>query len=185
MKQKIASIYENIYNQELTWKYNLDGKITSRSRMLIAIITAYFIILTTIFFLGPSEELSTEISQTNLIFAVICFIIGIIVLILCGIFYKSFFRRKLNYLVMPTVEIRMFHFYLHKNHLINTKIEDDLYDYLVDSYQLCAYTNAGINRKREKFLILFDNISIVCFVLLIIMYIYTKKLGYSIDWIFD
>ena len=85
---------------------------------------------------------------------------------------------------MPTVEIRMFHFYIHENNLCKTSSEEDLYDYLNDTYQFCAYSNAHINSKRESFLIALDNIAVIEFVLLLITYILMIQNGYSINWIF-
>lgn len=183
MDEKIVSIYENIYNKELDWKNSLDDKFASRLTLLIAIITATFIIFTTIFF--PDKD-DSEILRGNLqflckLFSIIC--MGLLLCLLYS-FHKCFFRIKLNYKVMPTTSIRIFHFYIHKNNLCGTKDEEDLYNYLNDSYQFCAFTNADINSKRERALIVFDNVVSLSFVFLMILYILMVRSGYSIDWIF-
>lgn len=182
LKKEIISIYENIYNQELICRNNLDNKFTSRLTIMITLITAYFIIFTTLFF-AKNEELTYN---TNMSFLceILCIIIMILIILLCVSFYGCFYRRKKNYRVMPTVDIRMFHFYIHRNKLLGKQEEQDLYDYLNDSYQFCAYINAGINSKRERALIIFDNVTSICFILLIITYIIMKYSGYSINWIF-
>lgn len=184
MKKEIVSIYENIYNQELNWKNNLDNKFTSRLTLMITLITATFIIFTTIFF--PKENNKVIASSDN-IFLGYKTLSLITVMLAIGIFlsfYRCFFRIKLNYKVMPTLDIRIFHFYIHSNNLLGTTDEDDLYNYLNDSYQFCAYTNAAINIKREKALLIFDNLSSITFIILIIMYILMVNCGYSISWIF-
>lgn len=183
MKKEIVSIYENIYNQELVWKNNLDNKFASRLTLLITLITATFIIFTTVFF--PNSENSIVVDSNATLW---CQILNITTMILTlfffASFYRCFFRKKLNYKVMPTDEIRMFHFYIHRNNLCGTPDEEDLYNYLNDSYQFCANVNATINTKREKALILFDNLASILFIILIITYIFMVKSGYSINWIF-
>lgn len=183
MKNEIVSIYENIYNQELNWKSTLDNKFASRLTLLLTLTTATVVIFTTIFFPGNNKNVISSaavitayklISAVTLVLVIFAFIA----------FYNCFFRMKLNYRVMPTVDIRMFHFYIHRNNLLGTSEENDLYDYLNDSYQFCAYNNAEINGKREKALIKFDNLSSVSFIILIIMYIFMISSGYSISWIF-
>lgn len=184
MDEKIVSIYENIYNQEIEWKNSLDNKFSSRLTILVAITTATFIIFTTIFFSNFSESQVIK----NTILQIFCMVFSILSVIFwtvqCCFFYQCFFRVKKNYKVMPTVDIRMFHFYIHKNNLCGQKEEKELYNYLNDSYQLCAYTNAKINSKRERALIIFDNITSVSFLLLIATYILMTFSGYSISWIF-
>lgn len=183
MDERIVSIYENIYNNELDWKNSLDNKFSSRLTLLITIITATFIIFTTIFF--PDSSYSPNLQKiTQLGCAALSLSSVGLSLFLVIYFYKVFFRAKMNYRLMPTAEIRMFHFYIHKNNLCDTKEEDDLYNYLNDSYQFCSYMNADTNRKREQALIVFDNIAAVSFVLLIATYILMVRFGYSIDWIF-
>ena len=184
MDQKIVSIYENIYNKELDWKNNLDNKFSSRLTILVTITTATFIIFSTIFFSQYSEAQVIE----NITLQVFCKVISALSIVLwiiqCCFFYQCFFRIKKNYKVMPTVDIRMFHFYIHKNNLLGSKDENDLYNYLNDSYQFCAYTNANINSRRERALIFFDNITSISFLSLIISYILMILSGYSISWIF-
>lgn len=183
MNEKIMTIYENIYNKELDWKNSLDGKFASRLTLLITIITATFVIFTTIFL---PDSTNSEILQKNehlwcKVLSLTC--VGLSLCLFYS-FYRVFFRIKMNYKLMPTAEIRMFHFYIHKNDLCGTKEEKDLYNYLNDSYQFCAYTNAKINKKREQALIIFDNVASISFVLLIITYVLMVRSGYSIDWIF-
>lgn len=180
MKEKIVKIYENIYNRELEWKNSLDNKFSSRLTIFITITTATFIVFTTVFF---TENVCEEQYIELLIMILSC--ISMCFWIFQGIFfYMSFFRFKKNYKVMPTVEIRMFHFYIHRNNLCGKQSEEDLYDYLNDSYQFCAFSNACINSKRESSLIKLDNISVVEFVLLITIYILMRRTGYCINWIF-
>lgn len=184
MNEKIVSIYENIYNKELEWKNSLDDKFYSRLLMLISITTATFVILTTVFFSNSNQ---VEFKKIHFMIGV-CIILSSISFILwigmCVFFYKCFFRMKKSYKVMPTVDIRMFHFYVQKNNLCGTKDEEDLYNYLNDSYQVCAFTNASINSKREHLLIVFDNIAVISFIILIGTYILMVQSGYSIGWIF-
>lgn len=183
MKKEIVSIYENIYNQELNLKNNLESKFGSRLTILIALITASFIIFTTLFF---PDEINIAVLPSNLSsLSKILSVINILhTVFICLSFYKTFFRWKMNYMVMPTAEIRMFHFYIHRNNLCGTNDEEDLYNYLNDSYQFCAYANAEINSKREHFLIIFDNLASISFILLIVNYIIMMQCGYSINWIF-
>lgn len=183
MKKEIVSIYENIYNQELNWKQTLDNKFSSRLTLMITLITASFVVFTTIFF--PNFE-NLQVKCSNMVLCCKVLSVTTIVMSVCIFlsFHACFFRNKLNYRVMPTVDIRIFHFYIHRNNLLGTDDEEDLYDYLNDSYQFCAYTNAAINVKREKALIFFDIMSSFSFVLLIITYILMVKSGYSVNWIF-
>ena len=184
MKKEIVSIYENIYNQELNCKANLDNKFASRLTILMALVTASFVIFKTLFF--PEESTAVTVGSNNITFWCKIFNLVEIMIVACIAFsfYRCFFRIKLNYKVMPTVDIRIFHFYIHSNNLVGTTDEDDLYNYLNDSYQFCAYTNAGINIKREKALLTFDNLSSITFFILIIVYILMVDCGYSIKWIF-
>ncbi|MBO5360073.1 MAG: hypothetical protein J6B25_04435 [Clostridia bacterium] len=183
MNEKIVSIYENIYNNELDWKRSLDDKFSSRLTLLVAITTASFVIFTTVFF-PDSDNLECIQYNKQILCKILSLLSVTLLLCLCCSFYKCFFRAKKNYKVMPTVDIRMFHFYIHKNNLCGTKDEQDLYNYLNDSYQFCAYTNANINSKRESALIIFDNIASISFVLLIVTYVLMVRFGYSISWIF-
>lgn len=188
MKDKISSIYENIYNQELNNRSQLDGKFTSRFTFLVTIITASSIIISSIL---EKPELITnkyhiEIHKDIFIIFIVsmCLILVILLINILISFYKTFFRYKQNYSVMPTAEIRLFHIYIYNKHLINTYDEKDLYSYLIDSYQNCAYHNAEINFNREKALVRFDNCACLSFILLIILYLCLKGCNYSINWIF-
>lgn len=183
MRREIVLIYENIYNQELNMKNNLDNKFASRLTIVVALTTATFLIFSTLFFPNVVNA-ATPTSMLSQVSKVLSILSILHIVLIYFSFYKSFFRWKLNYMVMPTVDIRLFHFYIHRNHLLGTKDEDDLYDYLNDSYQFCAYTNASINSKREHALILFDNLVSYSFVLLIVTYIMMMLCGYSINWIF-
>lgn len=188
MTDKIASIYQNIYNQELKNRSDLDNKFASRFTFLITIFTASSIILSEIL------DIAKNISWNNLnytseeIFLIILLLISTLLFILIFImfisFYKAFFRNKQNYLVMPTMEINMFHIYICKNYLYNTCEEKDLYNYMVNSYQYCSLNNAKINSSREKALIAFDNSAWIAFANLIMLYVYLRFIGYSIKWIF-
>lgn len=183
MNRDIVSIYENIYNQELFCRNGLDNKFTSRLTLMLTLITAHFIIFTTLFFPNTTDDL--VLNESLIIFPkILCLVILGLIIPLYMSFYRCFYRMKKNYYVMPTVEIRMFHFYIHKNNLCGTEVEQDLYNYLNDSYQNCAFKNAQTNGKREKALIIFDNIASICFILLIITYVVMKQAGYSINWIF-
>lgn len=183
MNKEIVSIYENIYNQELLCRNNLDNKFTSRLTLMLTLITAFFIIFTTIFFPDANETLILKEPLVQYS-KILCIVILCLIVPLYISFYKCFYRRKKNYYVMPTADIRLFHFYIHRNNLCGTETERDLYNYLNDSYQNCAFKNAETNGKREKALIVFDNITSVCFIILIITYIIMKQAGYSINWIF-
>lgn len=182
MKKEIVSIYENIYNQELNWKNTLDNKFASRLTLVLSLVTATFIIFITLFFSNNKTVIENQKIILGCKFLSLASILCVVFALIA--FYKCFFRSKLNYKVMPTVDIRMFHLFIHRNDLIGTKVEDDLFDYLNDCYQFCAYTNAAINTKREKALIVFDNVSSVTFIILVIVYILMIKSGYSIEWIF-
>lgn len=181
MDEKISKIYENIYNQELNNRYCLDNKFSSRLTILISIIAATTIIFVTSFFDNDKPHIE---HKYEIIIIVVCFLIILLSIVLLIFFYKVFFRLKKNYRVMPTVEIRMFHFYIHKNHLLGTDDEKDLYNYLVDSYQFCSFENAKINTIRESALIVYDNVATLCFLLCLFEYIFMKTQGYSIGWIF-
>lgn len=181
LDEKIYKIYENIYNQELNNRYCLDNKFSSRLTILISIITATVIISVTLFLCDVKVIVNYYF---EIIIHVTCFLIGLINIILVILFYKSFFRLKKNYRVMPTIDIRMFHFFLHKNNLLGTDDEKDLYNYLVDSYQYCSFENARVNTIRESALIVYDNLATVCFILCVFEYIFMKIQGYSISWIF-
>lgn len=188
MTDKVASIYQNIYNQELKNRSDLDSKFPSRFTFLITIFTASSVIL------SEMIEFFSRISWNNLIctgediFLIILLIISIFLIIsltiMCFTFHKAFFRKKQNYLVMPTMEINMFHVYICRNNLYNTSEEKDLYNYMVNSYQFCSLNNANINSSREKALIAFDNSAWISFSILIMLYVYLRLIGYSINWIF-
>lgn len=184
MKKEIVSIYENIYNQEINWKNNLDNKFASRLTLMLALITATFILFTTIFFQKEDNKAIENANSIVLLYKALSVITVVFVICILFSFHKCFFRTKLNYRVMPTFDIRIFHFYIYSNNLLGTNDENDLYNYLNDSYQFCAYTNAEINIKREKALLVFDNLSSITFVILIIVYILMTYCGYSINWIF-
>ncbi len=81
---------------------------------------------------------------------------------------------------MLTVEIRMFHFYIHRNNLLNTPDEIDLYNYLIDSYQYCSFTNSKVKSTRESSIIILDHITIIMFLLSILEYVTMNYNGYSI-----
>lgn len=181
MDEKISKIYENIYNQELNNRYYLDNKFSSRLTILISIVAATTIIFVTSFFGNDIPRIKRYYEMIILVVCVLTILLNIVLLIS---FYKVFFRFKKTYRVMPTVDIRMFHFYIHKNHLLGTEDEKDLYNYLVDSYQFCSFENAKINTIRESALIIYDNVATLCFLLCLFEYIFMKTQGYSIDWIF-
>lgn len=188
MKKEISDIYENIYNQELKNRCDLDGKFGSRFTIFMALVTAVVIINTTLLSLNnTSNNLSIidSLNNTKTIYIVIGLVLDLIVVFLLISFYKCFFRSKKNYKVMPTVDIRMFHLYIGINQLQGTSDENDLYDYMVDSYLGCAFNNAGTNSKREASLILFDNLSSICFLLCILTYSLMISDGYSIQWVFN
>ena len=184
MKKEIVSIYENIYNQELNWKYNLDNKFASRLTIMMALITATFVVFSTLFFPNAENYVSASSNDITFWYKTLSLITVMLVIYIAFSFYRCFFRIKLNYRVMPTLDIRIFHLYIHSNNLLGSPDENDLYNYLNDSYQFCAYTNAAINIKREKALLVFDNLSSTTFVILIVMYILMVNHGYSIRWIF-
>jgi len=180
MYTKIENIYQNIYNQELNYKNTIDSKHTSRLTFILMLITANCIILTT--FLTNYKSIVWDFERV--IVLALCSIITILNLDGCICFYKCFFRIKMNYMVIPTTDIRMFHFYIHKEKGMDLSEVEALYEYIIDSYQYCSYINSNINGKREKMLICLDNITCISFVLSIITYIILKHVGYTMEWIF-
>ena len=113
---KIAKIYENIYNIEIENRYLIDNKFSSRLTILIALLSAFAIILTSIMSINEKNNIDYIINsfiQPYPIIFVICLIILLSLLLLCYCFFRCFFRTKMNYRVMPTIGIRMFHFYIH------------------------------------------------------------------------
>lgn len=183
MIEQIAKIYENIYNQELRNRESLDNKFSSRFTILIAIATAYVILLSTLFDkLCDNNCLNYDFLNT--LFLILCSLFSVTTLLSIVFFYKCFFRLKKNYMVMPTSEIRMFHLYVYGNKLDNTQQEFDLYQYMVDSYQFCSFSNANTNSIREKYLIYFDNTETMSFVLAISTYFVLRLCGINIAWIF-
>lgn len=106
MIEQIAKIYENIYNQELRNRESLDNKFSSRFTILIAIATAYVILLSTLFDkLCDNNCLNYDFLNT--LFLILCSLFSITTLLSIVFFYKCFFRLKKNYMVMPTSEIRI------------------------------------------------------------------------------
>ncbi len=178
LDEKVFRIYENIYNQELNYKNSIDSKFTSRFTILIPLITAVSIVFYALFLVDKREE-KNDIDVVILLYILLFFIVLSMIF-----FYKSFFRYKKNYRVMPTVEIRMFHFYIHRNNLLNTPDETDLYNYLIDSYQYCSFTNSKVNSTRESSIIILDHITIIMFLLSILEYVTMSYNGYSIKWFF-
>lgn len=183
MDSKIYQIYENIYNQELNYKNSIDSKFTSRFTILISLITAISIIVYSVFWDKSFKEILIS-TQTELIIKMILFLLLVLLTIDTIYFYKSFFRKKKNYSVMPNAEIRMFHFYIHKNGLLSSDEEIDFYNYLIDCYQFCAYHNSKINSRRESAVIILDNTSVFIFIIILSEYLILNHIGYSIKWIF-
>lgn len=95
MKKEIVSIYENIYNQELNWKANLDNKFASRLTILMALVTASFVIFKTLFF--PEESTAVTVGSNNITFWCKIFNLVEIMIVACIAFsfYRCFFRIKL------------------------------------------------------------------------------------------
>ena len=185
---KIAKIYENIYNIEIENRYLIDNKFSSRLTILIALLSAFAIILTSIMSINEKNNIDYIINsfiQPYPIIFVICLIILLSLLLLCYCFFRCFFRTKMNYRVMPTIGIRMFHFYIHRNNYVGTNEENELYSYMIDSYQFCAFNNSQVNTKREAYLIKYDILASISFILLIITYSMLSYYGFKINWIFS
>lgn len=160
----------------------IDAKIDALAKITpYAKVDTTIIIFVTSFFNDNKPDIK-YISE--IIIYVVCGLMILITIFLLISFYKVFFRLKKNYKVMPTVDIRMFHFFIHRNQLLGTDDEKDLYNYLVDSYLFCSFENARVNTIRESALIVYDNLATVCFILCVFEYIFMKIQGYSIDWIF-
>ncbi len=158
----------------------LDNKFTSRIAILVALQSAFAVILTSVL----SKDDSNSFILPSLYIFLIWSLALLLLLVLYYCFFKSFFRLKKNYRVMPTAEIRMFHFYIYRNKLIGTQEENDLYSYMIDSYQFCAFSNAQINTKRESYLIRYDIIASISFVISICTYSFLCYYGVPIVWIF-
>lgn len=118
MKEEIVSIYENIYNQELNWKYNLDNKFASRLTIMMALITATFVVFSTLFFPNAKNYVSASSNDITFWYKTLSLITVMLVIFIAFSFYRCFFRIKLNYRVMPTLDIRIFHLYIHSNNLL-------------------------------------------------------------------
>lgn len=182
INSKIVDIYKNMYNTEIEWKHNLDNKFASRLSLFIVAVTADVTFFTNAFFTN-TEEIK-GLSNIVVIILKIVSVFNIILLItLLVSFYRCFFRLKLNYNVLPTTASRIFHFYINKNNMLDTKEEDDFFDLLVDSYLYCAYSNSVINEKRGKALIVFDNVLTTHYILIVVEYVVMLYKGYSIQWV--
>lgn len=169
-------IYENLYNQEIARRKDLDEKIVSRLSILTIQFT--FVGILGEWFLSKLQEINLGkclwgVEQIN-------FLTGLFLLILQVVFfYKSFFRIHKNYKEIALEEIRMFHLYCAKNktkhnrqhrYKIVSDEEVELLMYLRDSYQHCAYHNMQTNLKRGSALIKFDNITILNMLILLVDY---------------
>ena len=92
-------------------------------------------------------------------------------------FYRTFFRLKKNYQEIAIEEIRMFHLFCAEEktcvdrdlrYRIVSDNEVELLTYLRDSYLRCAYYDMMTNLKRGSSLIVFDNLTLISLVMLII-----------------
>ena len=169
-------IYENLYNQEIAKRKDLDEKIVSR----ISILTIQFTLVGILgeWFLGKLQG----INWGNCFWGVeqFVFLMGVFLVILQVVFfYKSFFRVRKNYKEIALEEIRMFHLHCANNktkynrqhrYKIVSDEEVELLMYLRDSYQYCAYHNMQTNLKRGSALIKFDNITILNMLILLADY---------------
>lgn len=186
--QSTIQIYENLYNQELLTRKDIDSKISTRTTFLSA----------QLFLAIPqSKWIIDNFRQSNYLFY--CFLSILIISMLIIVtqiiyYYGTFFRTKKNYSEVPLECIRMFHLYCAQEKLkysdrnlrysLLLEEELELVIFLKDSYQRCSFENMKINLKRGKNLIILDNLIILNLIILFInYYIMYIMIGGDLTWV--
>lgn len=181
----IISVYENIYNHELQNRKELDDKMSSRLTFISLTFTLIGIQSKFIF--------NIEFIKNNYLL----FFFLIISILLFGIqvvsFYRCFFRYKKDYMEMPITEIRKRHIEIGTRKAKQPGIEDfsnmnqadkKLLSYMKDSYIYCALMNSKKNIKRTNMLILFDNVTLISLLPLLLNYYILYMKGVIFQWLF-
>lgn len=157
--------YEHLYDQERINRNDIDNKLSSRLTILTAEVTlvGYLIKANLIYDAGVLIRFDTVFAFL-LVFQIV-------------FFYRTFFRLKKNYQEIAIEEIRMFHLFCAEEktcvdrdlrYRIVSDNEVELLTYLRDSYLRCAYYDMMTNLKRGSSLIVFDNLTLISLVMLII-----------------